>query len=179
MLGLIKGTIKLCEHETMWEENASQTILLLKQSFGENAVDIQHIGSTAIKRIKAKPIIDIVVGVSDMTQVKIIISSLERVGIIHRPNNDQPEYMMFIIGDLSIGLRTHHIHVVPYDGEEWNNQLNFRDFMNEHLKNAKEYEAFKIDLMNLYKNNRAMYTDSKTPYIMNIFRQAAEWRQHT
>ena len=178
MLGLVQGIVKLYDHEAMWDENAEQTILLLKEKFGETAIDIQHIGSTAIKHIKAKPIIDIVVGVDDMNKVRPILPLLEQAGILHRPNNDKSEYMMFIMGDLSIGLRTHHIHVVPYDGEEWNNQINFRDFMNAHFDKAKEYEAIKVNLMNLYHDNRTMYTRSKQSYIDHVFIQADEWKRH-
>jgi GrpB-like predicted nucleotidyltransferase (UPF0157 family) len=178
MLGLVKGIVELHEHEAMWKENAAQTIIYLKEKFGEIAVDIQHIGSTAIEHIKAKPIIDIGVAVNDMTNVKKILPTLTEAGIIHRPHHDQPKYMMFIIGDLSIGVKTHHIHVELYDSKGWNNRINFRDFMNAHPDKAKEYEALKIKLMNLYYNNRDIYTDSKASYIESIFIQAAEWKRY-
>ena len=66
-LGLKKGTVELFEHEKSWEEYALELISFLKIVFDKIALDIQHIGSTSIKSIKAKPIIDIIVGVADLT----------------------------------------------------------------------------------------------------------------
>jgi GrpB-like predicted nucleotidyltransferase (UPF0157 family) len=140
MIGLTKTIVELHEHDVNWAKNATQTILFLKDKFGENAVDIQHVGSTAIKNIKAKPIIDISVGVADMKKVTEMIPLLTEAGIIHRPVHDSPEYMMFILGDLSTELRTHHIHVNLYGCKGWHDRINFRDFMNAHpdkLKNTK------------------------------------------
>lgn len=147
MLGLVRGKVELYNHNEEWVEIAKLTIAFLKEVFGDVVVDIQHIGSTSIKNIKAKPIIDIVVGVNDLAKVKSLLLKLSDAGIIHRPNNDLPDYMMFIIGDLEKEIRTHHIHVVPFNGEEWNNQLNFRDYMNAHLDEARRYEDIKIELL--------------------------------
>lgn len=64
-LGLKRGTVQLEPHDKQWDEIAIQTIKTLKSILGDDAIDIQHIGSTAIPAIKAKPIIDIAVGVTD------------------------------------------------------------------------------------------------------------------
>ena len=177
ILGLPKGQVELYDHDPVWIENASETILFLSEKFGNTVVDIQHIGSTAIRHIKAKPIIDIVVGVTDFGNVKDRLHLLDEAGIIHRPNNDQSDYMMFIIGDLVSTIRTHHIHVVPYNGEEWVNQLNFRDYMNEHPDEAKKYEELKLNLCNSNSNNRSVYTSSKQAFIEDVFTKAAKWRE--
>jgi GrpB-like predicted nucleotidyltransferase (UPF0157 family) len=70
---------------------------------------------------------------------------------------------------------THHIHVVQYDGEEWHDQINFRDYLNDHSEIAKEYEMLKLKLCKEYPNNRAEYTKGKTDYIHNVFLQAEQW----
>ena len=104
-LGLIKGQVELYDHDAGWIENAKQTATFLKAEFGSTVVDVQHVGSTAIMSIKAKPIIDIIVGISDFKIIKGKIPTLLEAGIIHRPNNDQPEYMMFVIGDMDKEIR--------------------------------------------------------------------------
>ncbi|MCL2461229.1 MAG: GrpB family protein [Defluviitaleaceae bacterium] len=177
MIGLARGKVELCVHEPAWEDNAARTIIFLKDIFGETAVDIQHAGSTAIKLIMAKPIIDIVAGVNDFGKAKALLPLLAEAGVVHRPQNDLPEYMMFVMGDLEKGIRTHHIHVVPFEGEEWINQLNFRDYLSARPQRAKEYEALKIDLMKRYSDNRPMYTGGKQSFINGIFTEAAEWRR--
>ena len=65
MLVLLRGTVELVPHQKEWNENAVNIIRLLKQLLGDTAIDIQHIGSTAISSIHAKPIIDIVIGVNN------------------------------------------------------------------------------------------------------------------
>lgn len=73
MIGLKKGEIVLCEHQIHWELNAKSTINKLKEILGDIAIDIQHIGSTSIKNIKAKPVIDIIVGVIDLIKYYLLI----------------------------------------------------------------------------------------------------------
>ena len=175
-LGLKRGTVELYDHDILWEENAYKTIELLKNIFGNNAIDIQHIGSTAIKTIKAKPIIDIVVGINDFNVVENIFGELNNNGIIHRPNNDMDEYKLFVMGDFEKDIRTHHIHVVKYNNVEWNNQINFRDYLNNNYNEAKNYENLKIKVMEKNKNNRAEYTKNKEEYLLKVFEKAKEWK---
>ena len=73
-LGLKRGTVQLEPHDKQWDEIAIQTIKTLKSILGDDAIDIQHIGSTAIPVIKAKPIIDIVVGVTDFERIRNLLS---------------------------------------------------------------------------------------------------------
>ncbi|MDR1216584.1 MAG: GrpB family protein [Treponema sp.] len=177
-LGLKRGVVELYDHDVLWEENACEIIKLLKSIFGDNAIDIQHIGSTAIKTIKAKPIIDIVVGINDFNLLEDIMYELNDNGIIHRPNNDMDEYKLFVIGDFEKDTRTHHIHVVKYDNVEWNNQLDFRDYLNNYHEEAKKYEELKIELMEKNKDNREKYTKNKEEYLLNTFEKAKEWKKN-
>jgi GrpB-like predicted nucleotidyltransferase (UPF0157 family) len=176
-LGLKRGTVELYDHDILWEENACKTIKLLKNIFGDNAIDIQHIGSTAIKTIKAKPIIDIVVGINDFNLLENIIYELNNNGIIHRQNSDRNEYKLFVIDDFEKDTRTHHIHVVKYNNVEWNNQVNFRDYLNSNHDEAKKYEKLKIELMEKNKGNREEYTKNKEEYLLKVFEKAKEWKK--
>ena len=151
----------------------------MQKIFGDIAIDIQHIGSTAIKDIKAKPIIDIVVGINNFVELDKIMKKLEENHIFHRPNNDEPEYRMFVMGDMEKGIRTHHFHIVKYDGEEWNNQINFRDYLNNNMDEAKKYENLKVKLFMENKNNRVNYTKSKDEYIKELFEKAKKWKNMT
>ncbi len=175
-IGLKQKTVVLCPHENEWDENAKVTIKELYGLFGDIAKDIQHIGSTAIPTISAKPIIDIVVGIFNFDLLDEIMDHLTTNKLIHRPNNDLPEYRMFVICKENTEIRTHHIHVVAYNGEEWNNQLNFRDYLIQNPLVASEYEKLKVKLQKEYFNNRALYTKSKDEFIQNVFLQAKKWR---
>ena len=81
-LGLKRGAVQLEPHDKQWDETAIQTIKTLKSILGDDAIDIQHIGSTAIPVIKAKPIIDIVVGVTDFERIMLHNEPLQKESFI-------------------------------------------------------------------------------------------------
>lgn len=85
MIGLKRGTIKLCEHEKEWETEAQNTISRLKQILGNVIKDIQHVGSTSIRSIKAKPIIDIAVAVDDFDNMLRFEKELKRQWLLLSP----------------------------------------------------------------------------------------------
>ena len=86
MIGLKRGTVTLYPHQTEWDEQARRTIKQLKELFGELAVDIQHVGSTSIPNIAAKPILDFAVGIYDFKELEQLVPKLEKEGIRY-PNS--------------------------------------------------------------------------------------------
>jgi|GEM_PF-212645 len=175
MIGLKRGLVELHAHEQGWEENAALTIEKLKYIFGKAAVDIQHVGSTAIKSISAKPVIDIAVAVNSFDDVHSLVPALEKEGFYlrqHAAEND----MLFVCGDFEADTRTHHIHVVTAGSKEWQDYINFRDYLNNCRDAAKEYERIKHALMQENKNDRVAYTEGKAEFIRKALRDALTWR---
>ncbi|MCI8485334.1 MAG: GrpB family protein [Lachnospiraceae bacterium] len=84
MIGLKRGTVKLIAHQNEWDKEAKRTIEKLKHFLGNTAIDIQHIGSTAISSIHSKPIIDIAIGVYDLIDIMPYIDVLGKNGFIFR-----------------------------------------------------------------------------------------------
>ena len=117
MIGLKRGTVKLIIHQEKWDNEANRTIKELKDFLGNVAIDIQHIGSTAIASIHAKPIIDIVIGVYNLIDIIPYIDVLKEKELIYR-GNDVSNQILFVKGDFEKDIRTHHIHVVKWDGIE-------------------------------------------------------------
>ena len=145
MIGLKRGSVKLISHQEEWDKNAENVILELKQLFGNDAVDIQHVGSTAIHSIYAKPIIDIVIGLRDLNDISPYMQLLEEHGFIFR-GEDVAGQMLFVMGDFEKDTRTHHIHAVKWNGTEWKNYINFRDYLNCYPDKAMIYDACKKKL---------------------------------
>ena len=114
-LGLERGKTELRPHDNGWEAEAARSIRILWKVIPE-ARDIQHIGSTAIKSIAAKPIVDIAVALDDVQSATSHIGELAEYGIIYR-GSDIPDQLLFIIGEGNI--RTHHIHIVKWHGKAW------------------------------------------------------------
>ena len=98
LIGLKRGTVQLYPHDKEWEEAAKQTISDLKRIFGDAANDIQHVGSTSIIHIKAKPIIDIAVSVDSLDKVLELVPALEREGFHYRPDSMPDSQMLFACG---------------------------------------------------------------------------------
>ena len=174
MIGLKRGIVELCDHDKAWEQNATQTIEKLKVIFGNIATDIQHVGSTSIMNIKAKPIIDIAVAVNNFDGVMKLVPTLEQSGFMYR-QHDVVGDMLFACGDRNTDIRTHHIHVVTTGSKEWQDYINFRNYLNTKTDVAKEYEALKLRLMSEYQSDRLAYTEGKAEFITHTLRKAQVW----
>lgn len=173
MIGLKRGTVELVPHQKEWRENAEKIILLLKQILGSAAVDIQHVGSTAIFLIHAKPIIDIAVAVHELKDVLPYIEVLKQHNIIFR-GEIVPGEILFIMGNDD--MRTHHIHIVTWGGTEWNNYINFRDYLNACPEKALLYDACKQKLALQFSKARKDYTAGKEEIINQLLLEAGVWR---
>ena len=169
MIGLKRGTVQLCPHQKSWDISAQETITILKSILGDSAVDIQHIGSSSIPTISSKPI-------KNLEDIKSYIPALESKGIIYR-GSDHENQLLFVIGDFENDSRSHHIHVIKYNNDEWNNYTNFRDYLIEFPDEAKKYEKLKNDLAEKYPNDRGAYTEGKKELISKILNDAKIWRK--
>lgn len=172
MIGLKRGTVELVEHQDEWIEAGRECIRHLSSILGERAVSIEHVGSTAIPGIHAKPIIDIAVGVRSLDEAMECRDELARYGMIFH-GEDNPGQLLFVIGDGEI--RTHHIHFVPYDGKAWRNYMIFRDYLISHPERAKAYDELKLKLASMYSGNRKAYTSSKNSFISDTIAEAMKW----
>lgn len=174
-IGMKRGTVYLEPHQAEWERAAEQTIRTLKNILGNSAADIQHIGSTSIKTISAKPIIDIAFAVKDYELVLNKCDELRKADIVFR-FDERPEQLLFVMGDFEKDTRSHHIHVVLYGSDEWNNYINFRDYLNSNTEAAREYEAVKLRLAGQYPDDRIAYTDGKQEVIDKLLAEARVWK---
>ena len=175
MIGLKRGVVKLVEHQEFWTEEARNTIAELKGLLGNIAVDIQHIGSTAVPTIHAKPIIDIVVGVFDLNDVLPAVNQLNKNNFIFR-GEDIPGQLLFVKGDNENDTRTHHIHIVKWNGIEWNNYVNFRDYLIAFPQKAKSYDDCKQKAAAQYSEDRKNYTAAKQTLINCYIEEARLWK---
>ena len=179
MLGLCRGTVALYPHETEWEAEAARTIAVLRDILGDAASDIQHVGSTAIRSIMAKPIVDIAVAADDFARVLAKREPLERAGFYYRGDRLEGQ-LLFARGsyyDGSGDLQTHFIHVVPTDSRDWHDYINFRDCLNANPSLAKEYESLKLSLAREapVDAGREQYLAGKHAFVQRTLRTAALW----
>lgn len=179
MIGLKRGTVKLYEHEKEWEVEAQNTISCLKKLLGNVIKDIQHVGSTSIFSIKAKPTIDIAVAADDFNDILSFEKELKNNGFYYRPNArvSLRNQLLFACGsyyDGSGDLQTHFIHIVQTNSMDWINYINFRNYLNSTPSVAKEYENLKVSLalQAPIDSGREKYLRGKHDFIVYTLRKA-------
>ncbi len=175
MLGLKRGQVRLEAWRPEWAEKAQETAEVLKQVLGEAAADIQHVGSTAIPGICAKPIVDLVVGFRQLGEARAFLPALEERGVVFR-GQDVPGQLLFVTGDFEQDTRDCHIHGVEYGGEAWENYLNFRDYLRAKPERAAAYNALKGELAARFPQDRQRYTQGKSGLIDALLEEARRWR---
>ena len=177
MLGLKRGTVRLYPHETAWEAEAEHTIIMLQKLLGDDAKEIQHVGSTAVPTICAKPIIDIALAVNSFDDVMKHLPKLQAAGFYYRAQNNISGQKLFACGSFYDGtgdLQTHFIHVVLTDSEQWRDYILFRDYLNQHADTAKAYESLKLSLAEAapVDAGREQYLQGKKDFIAAVLRKA-------
>lgn len=133
---------------------------------------IEHFGSTAVPGLAAKPIVDMLVEVASLEEVKQrVVPILESKGYDYfwRPTwgEDAPPWYAWFIRRNAEGTRTHHIHMVERHFEHWDRLL-FRDYLIKHPATALEYQTLKMRLVAAHPNDRVAYTKGKTTFIAKV-----------
>ena len=174
MLGLKRGGVALAPHEEAWE--AARTVELLRKLLGASAAGAEHVGSTAVRGIEAKPIIDIAVAARSLEEIKSKADLLGRYGFIFR-GEDVPGQLLFVIEDEARGVVTHHIHIVEAGGAAWRDYIGLRDYLNTFPHEAARYGALKSELARRFPADRKSYTAGKAALIAELLAEAREWRR--
>lgn len=149
------------DYKVWYEEEKQQITSKVKP---ENLIRISHIGSTAVKGLTAKPIVDILLEIDGACGVSAIIKVLKTLGWRLMSQEDDPVKLSFNKGYTPEGFadRVYHLHV-RYFGN-WS-ELYFRDFLIAHPDVAGEYERLKLKLWKLYEHDRDGYTEAKTDFV--------------
>ena len=129
---------------------------------------IEHVGSTAIPGMPAKPVIDIMAAVSTLEASQAAISELAKADYIYFPY--RPEIMHWLCKP-SAAFRTHHLHLVPFGSKRWRECLAFRDTLLCNRDLATEYAALKCRLASEFRFDREAYTQGKTPFVERVLRE--------
>jgi len=169
--------ILIHEYDDEWPLLFQEIGRKLRESLEEEAaLRIDHIGSTSIRGLSAKPVIDIQISVPRLTHLEKYRTGIEKAGFLHRPEN--PDLTKSYFRELP-GHRRTHIHVRE-DGS-WSQQfaLLFRDYLRCHPDDCKIYADGKYELARKFRNQREDYVDAKEPIIWTIMNKASRWSQQT
>ncbi|MDJ0702492.1 MAG: GrpB family protein [Leptolyngbyaceae cyanobacterium MO_188.B28] len=166
--------IVIVDYDSRWPHWFEQESVYLRAILTRDLVlRIEHIGSTAIPGMAAKPIIDMLVEISSFDRAKAIaIPKLQAEGYDYIWRSDRPPgHMMFIKRSGPKGPRTHHLHMAPSGHKLWD-RLYFRDYLRADPEEAQRYALLKRDLANRFPIDREAYTNGKSAYVELITAKA-------
>ena len=155
-------------YDEQWEQDFLRIKYELQDALGPLALAIEHIGSTSVHGLSAKPIIDIDVVIEDSSVLGSVIASLAKIGYRHEGN-------LGIVGREAFKyegkdhLRRHHLYVCPRDSAELKRHIAFRDYLLTHPDAVKEYGRIKEEGARLYPYDIDNYIEYKSPFIEKIY----------
>jgi GrpB-like predicted nucleotidyltransferase (UPF0157 family) len=172
MLGLAYGSVTLAPYNASWSSAYSAERARLAAALAAVRCRIEHVGSTAVPELRAKPIIDIAVGIAADTPIESMVAALQRIGYRYRGDAKEQGGQIFVL-ESSPGIRTHHLHVVALDDPQWREYLAFRDLLRHNADARRTYATEKQRLADRYRSDRQAYTAGKQEIIQTLLRNLA------
>ncbi len=168
------AVVHLAEPDPRWADAFAREAEELERVLGSELVTVEHIGSTAVTNLAAKPIIDILVTVRDWTDVELLVERFSMLGYVHTPHSwaDDPLRHVFRKGDAGSGRQPHHVHVTEPDSEYAQRILAFRDYLRSNPEHAADYGELKRRLSEQFHDDPRAYTDAKSTLVRDTERQA-------
>ena len=161
MLGLEKGALHIVPYDEAWPAEFAAEVVRIWPLLAPFARDIQHIGSTAVPGLAAKPILDIAVAVTSAGAVAACTPALVALGYTDRGQTDEQGHYYFVRDN----PRTHQVHVSQVPNLGWDARLLFRDRLRSDPALAAEYAALKQRLAAEFKSDKLAYCDAKTAFV--------------
>lgn len=164
--------IVLTEYDPDWPQQFARERERIWRAVGQHLLVIEHIGSTSVPGLAAKPVIDILAGLRSLDEAPECVAPLAALGYAYVPEYEAelPERRYF--HRLVDGQHTHHLHMAQTDSRFWRVQLLFRDYLRSHPETAQAYAALKWRLAEQYRHDRAAYTDAKSEFILGVLARA-------
>lgn len=161
-------------YDPAWPGRFREMAMRLRAGLGDLALRIDHIGSTSVVGLAAKPVIDVLISVADLEPVTAYAPALERAGFHWRAKN--PDRLQRYFREAP-GMTRTHIHV--YEAGSWSEQLNllFRDYLRADADACRLYAQTKAALAIRFRDDRPGYVDAKAPTVWALLRRAHEWAQ--
>lgn len=173
-LGLKNDEVKVVPYSGEWKDEFLKVKKEIHQHTNISENRIEHIGSTAIKNMMAKPILDILVAVDDLSMIEdSIIKGLKNIGFL-RLRVDRPNEIVFAkFTDSTYEEKTHYIHLVEFEKELWKNLIFFRDYLNDNENVREQYKHIKLEYLEQNSTGISAYTDHKEAFVKSIYRLRA------
>ena len=161
----VNEKIHIENHNLSWKNDYLNEVKYLTQMASLKDLEFEHIGSTSIPGIKAKPIIDIIVGVKEFPPYNDIIKNIEACGYIYMKESSVIDRLYFA----KRGIKNFNIHVILHNGTIWKEDIIFRDYLITHPDEAKDYTLLKESIINSGIDRLLEYSKLKADFIKRIY----------
>ncbi|CDQ18584.1 GrpB domain, predicted nucleotidyltransferase, UPF0157 family [Halobacillus karajensis] len=165
----MSNPVHLSPYQVEWKAIFAREKGSLLKTLGGESFPVEHIGSTSIPNLSAKPIIDILLGLENLNDYTLFIPRLARISYRYIPKPELHGRRFFKKATLSTG--TIHLHVCEWRGREWEEKIAFRNYLRANKDIAMAYECLKRRLAEEYREERSMYTHQKAPFIQSVLEQ--------
>src|SRR5215216_2464238 len=172
-MGEVDPAIRIVEHAPEWAAAARAELRRLAAALGPVAVRLEHVGSTSVPGLAAKPILDLQLSVDAIEPQNRYVEPLERLGYLFAPAPESPDHHFF--ARPSERPRTHHLHVCQAGSEHEFRHLAVRDFLREHADEAARYAALKREVARRHPQDRIAYIQGKDAYLAALEARAVVW----
>jgi GrpB-like predicted nucleotidyltransferase (UPF0157 family) len=169
--------IRVVEYDPAWPALAAAETRRIEAAVGEAVVRVDHVGSTAVPGLAAKPIVDLQLAVDALEPPARYVEALERLGYLFAPDPESPDFHFF--GLPAERPRTHHLHVCAAGSQHELRHRALRDYLRAHPDEVAEYAALKRDLVARHPGDRLAYIDGKDRYVAALERRALAWASAT
>jgi GrpB-like predicted nucleotidyltransferase (UPF0157 family) len=163
-LGLESNRVVLLRAHAEWAREFAEESRRISEALHPHILAIEHVGSTAVPDVPAKPVLDIMIGVGNFEQASVCVVPMERLGYEYRGEHGIARRHYFVKGS----PRTHHVHMVEMDAEGWRTTIGFRDALLAQPGLARQYAEAKLRLAGIHANDRDGYQQAKGRVIEQI-----------
>jgi GrpB-like predicted nucleotidyltransferase (UPF0157 family) len=165
--------IRIVDSDPAWPAQAEAELSRVRDAVGEPAVRLEHVGSTAVSGLAAKPILDLQLSVDAIEPRRRYVEPLERLGYLFVPAPESPDYHLFARPPQR--PRRYHLHVCEAGSEHESRHLAVRDFLRAHDDEAASYAALKRELAARHPEDRLSYIEGKAIYVNTLEERAVMW----
>lgn len=162
--------VTVLPYDSRWKTDFQNIKETLEEAVGDLALRIEHVGSTSVEGLSAKPCIDIDLVIKDDSVFSAVAAKLATIGYIHQGNLGIPGREAFDYTDKP-HLQKHHLYVCPVHSKELHRHLTFRDFLRAHPEAAAKYGAVKIEAARLFPEDIDGYIAYKQPCIEELYKE--------
>jgi GrpB-like predicted nucleotidyltransferase (UPF0157 family) len=166
MIGLKRHTVRVVDHQPDWATLAEGACAQIRQAAGYLLLDVQHVGSTAVPSLPAKPILDIAAATDSLNRMPPLVEKLTEIGYIYLGDGGDQGGHLFV-WEATPGVRSIHLHVVECGDSQWAEYIRFRDLLCQDAGIRQRYAELKLELGARFADDRKSYTASKHDFIQS------------